>query len=694
MNSSLKLLLLLFSVGLSMSMGSRPVSALAAGSMQGREVRVVNANGQAGQKVVVSIELVAAGNENALGFSLNFNQSFLSNPVVALGSGAVGATFNVNANSAASGRLGLILGMPSGQVLPAGVRQIFTVTFDVAANVQAQSTSITFGDQPVTREIADVSANTLPATYTNGAVFFTTPNPVPTVTSILPSSTLVNSGAFTLTVTGTNFINNSTVNWNGNGRVTTFVSATQLTAVISATDLTQAGTFPITVTNPAPGGGTSNSVNFTVTNPAPQLTSLSPGAAIVNSNAITLTLTGSGFVPQSRVLWNAAQRPTTFVSSTQLTAQISASDLATQGQVSVVVSNPAPGGGNSGTLSFTILAAPAPTIVVMPSAPNVNSDISVEIKGTWFDSCVPGNPQVSRVGNAIKVNTSNPGAVCLTVLTPYTVTAPLGKLPAGSYTLEVVHTNPAITVSLGQTSFVVTGALTSANAASYSTASLATESIVAAFGLDLATASEGGLTVPLPTSLAGTSIKVKDGAGTERLAPLFYVSSLQVNYQLPPGTVTGTATMTLTSGDGKVSTGTSTIELVAPGLFTLDGSGKGLPAAYILRIKANNQAIEEPLWQPGPNGPVPVPIDLGVESDQVFLVLFGTGMRFRNNLPAVNVAIGGTASEVIYAGEAPGYVGLDQCNVRIPRSLIGRGAVDVVMTVENKPANTVTVTVK
>jgi len=75
-------------------------------------------------------------------------------------------------------------------------------------------------------------------------------------------------------------------------------------------------------------------------------------------------------------------------------------------------------------------------------------------------------------------------------------------------------------------------------------------------------------------------------------------------------------------------------------------------------------------------------------------VLFGSGFKFRNSLSTVSVKIGGTDSEVLYAGPTDGFVGLDQANVRLPRSLAGRGLLDVVMTVDKKIANTITVQMK
>jgi uncharacterized protein (TIGR03437 family) len=89
-----------------------------------------------------------------------------------------------------------------------------------------------------------------------------------------------------------------------------------------------------------------------------------------------------------------------------------------------------------------------------------------------------------------------------------------------------------------------------------------------------------------------------------------------------------------------------------------------------------------------------MPIDLGPDGEQVFLIAFGTGLRGRSSLSAVNVKIGGEDAQTLFLGPQGDFVGLDQSNIRIPRSLAGRGDVDVVMTVDGKPANTVRINVK
>src|SRR5262249_58380171 len=89
--------------------------------------------------------------------------------------------------------------------------------------------------------------------------------------------------------------------------------------------------------------------------------------------------------------------------------------------------------------------------------------------------------------------------------------------------------------------------------------------------------------IPLPTSLAGTSVRVQVGAGMERLASLFFVSPTQVNYQIPAGTVADAATILITSGDGSAAIETKRIAAVAPRIFSSNASGQGGAAAAAVR---------------------------------------------------------------------------------------------------------------
>jgi len=224
---------------------------------------------------------------------------------------------------------------------------------------------------------------------------------------------------------------------------------------------------------------------------------------------------------------------------------------------------------------------------------------------------------------------------------------------------------------------------------------VASESIVAAFGPTLATQTAAAVSVPLPVALGGSRVSVRDAAGVERLAPLFFVSPQQINYQIPAGTVGGTAMVTITAGDGTVSTGAVEVETVAPALFAQNSNGQGVPAGFALRARADGSQQNEPLSaRNAQNQFLPVAIDLGPASDQVFLVLFGTGLRFRSALSNVTASIGGESVEVVYAGAQGTLVGLDQVNLRVPRSLIGRGEVEVVLTVDGRLTNVLRVNIK
>ena len=110
------------------------------------------------------------------------------------------------------------------------------------------------------------------------------PNPTPTAASLNLSSVVAGGSMFNLTVTGTNFVPSSTVQWNGAARATTFGSSTSLQAAIMAADIAAAGTAVVNVVTPSPGGGTSGTLTFTITQPIPIVT-ISPVAAIVAASA-------------------------------------------------------------------------------------------------------------------------------------------------------------------------------------------------------------------------------------------------------------------------------------------------------------------------------------------------------------------------------------------------------------------------
>lgn len=257
--------------------------------------------------------------------------------------------------------------------------------------------------------------------------------------------------------------------------------------------------------------------------------------------------------------------------------------------------------------------------------------------------------------------------------------------------------NGSLDAIVAKIAAVSTTSAASVSAASFASAPVAPESIVAAFGSDLAVAKQTASAVPLPAELAGTTVKIRDSTGRESLAPLFFVSPAQVNYLIPVGTATGAATVSITAGDGFVSSGILQIEMVRPGLFAANANGQGVAAALALRVRANGTYVYEPVVQFDATQQryIPLPIDLGPPADQVYLIVFGTGLRFRNSLSAVTATLGGTNLEVLYAGQQGEFVGLDQVNIGpIPRSLAGRGEMNLALTVDGKTANAVSANVR
>lgn len=195
---------------------------------------------------------------------------------------------------------------------------------------------------------------------------FTIRNPTPVVASLSPSSAIAGASAFTLGVEGSGLVASSVVRWKRSNRPTTFVGSTQLRASIAAADIETAGTADVTVLNPAPGGGESSALTFTINNPVPAITSLSPSSAVARGNTFTLTVNGTGFVPSSQVRWNGySGSRTTFVSTSQLRATVFGSEIFDVGTNVVTVFNPLPGGGLSNPFLFSV-TTDRPTLNVAP----------------------------------------------------------------------------------------------------------------------------------------------------------------------------------------------------------------------------------------------------------------------------------------------------------------------------------------
>jgi uncharacterized protein (TIGR03437 family) len=218
----------------------------------------------------------------------------------------------------------------------------------------------------------------------------------------------------------------------------------------------------------------------------------------------------------------------------------------------------------------------------------------------------------------------------------------------------------------------------------------ATESIVSAYGTDLAGGTATATAVPLPTSLDGNTVTVTDSAGVARPAYLFYVSPLQINFEIPAGTAAGTATVTFQNQNGTIQSTTIQVGSISPGLFQQNSSG--LAAALFLPVISGAQQSWQAVYQVVAGNVVPFPISLGPSTEQVFLEMYGTGIR---DAKGVTVTVGGLSVPVTYYGAAPGFAGEDQVNIGpLPQSLAGKGSVKILLTADGQAANTVNVTIQ
>jgi len=359
-------------------------------------------------------------------------------------------------------------------------------------------------------------------------------------------------------------------------------------------------------------------------------------------------------------------------------------------------------GRGNGTIEFSVAANPSG---VNRSGQLMIAGQPYTIRQGNFTYTITGRITASSASLA-GVNVALSGAQTSVTTTDQNGNYSFSGLPgAGNYTITPTKTNYTFTpasrtfsnLSADQVAeFAATTVVANVSGASYATGSVAIESIVSAFGTELATISVSVQKLPLPTELGGTTVTVKDSGGAERLCPLFYVSPLQVNYQLPSGIATGPATITITNGNGVISVGRVQVVSVAPGIFAANQDGQGVAAASLFRVSANGTQRYEPVAQYDGTQKkyVPLPIELGPESDNVFLLLFGTGIRARSSLQAVSAWIGSTKVEVQYAGAQEEYVGLDQINLKLPHNLAGSGDVEVLLIVEGNPTNPVQLRIK
>ncbi len=277
-------------------------------------------------------------------------------------------------------------------------------------------------------------------------------NPVPNLVSISPAVITTGGAATVVTLLGQNFMNGSTVQWKGQDPSSTYVSSSKLTVTLTAADLAVPATLSIRVSNPAPGGGSSGAVTLTVTsqpiqNGVPKIFSLGPNTTASGGAAFSLTINGTQFITGSVVRWDGSDRPTHLISPDQLQADIASSDIASAGNSSVTVFNPAPGGGLSNSLTFAHPKNAAPLAVVnslnvppvIPIDATIRADTRNAVKITWKFTARDQSLLKSLASRTLGIDSAAGSSVISTIL-PFLQLQPL-ELQTGAYRLEVTAEN-------------------------------------------------------------------------------------------------------------------------------------------------------------------------------------------------------------------------------------------------------------
>lgn len=230
----------------------------------------------------------------------------------------------------------------------------------------------------------------------------------------------------------------------------TAIASVRPRGIIAVVEAKRPGTVVITAT----AEGKSGQARVTVAdsagsvNPVPEAASLLSDSAVAGTGGFTLRVRGRNFVPGSRVHWNGSPRETSFADSTDLRAEILASDIASAGTAAVTVWSPGPGGGSSNALSFEIAQVPVAHVEVSPgeggrlwpgetvqltaTARDANGNVLSGRSVTWTAE----NPDVARISPTGVVTAVAPGQASFTAaIEAKSATAWFQVIPAPGYDL-------------------------------------------------------------------------------------------------------------------------------------------------------------------------------------------------------------------------------------------------------------------
>jgi uncharacterized repeat protein (TIGR01451 family) len=282
------------------------------------------------------------------------------------------------------------------------------------------SVALTAADVATPGSLSIQIVNPAPGGGTSAAASVPVNNPAPSGLVLTPSTAIAGSAAVTVTVAGNGFYSGSLVKVNGAARATSFVDGTHLTFQLTATDQAAAATLAITVTNAAPGGGTSTAANLVVSlpTPTPTITSVSPTQLVLGSPDSTIVITGTGYTTKSVVLWNGTALTTTYSAATRLLALVPAAQITTVGTASVTVTTPTATPAASNAVSLAIVVPPAPTLTsISPAAAAINTAAQITLYGTNFTAASTVSFNGTKLTSAYTSSTTLTAQIPATLVT-------------------------------------------------------------------------------------------------------------------------------------------------------------------------------------------------------------------------------------------------------------------------------------
>ncbi|MBL8191802.1 MAG: hypothetical protein JNK38_27560, partial [Acidobacteria bacterium] len=513
-----------------------------------------------------------------------------------------------------------------------------------------------FGDQPVVREVADITANALATTFTGGAVTLTKGFEA----DVQPRPDGDNNGTVTITDWTQIGLFVAGIDTPAPGNEFQRADCAPRTGLgdgkITIIDWTQAGRYAAGLDPATPAGGPTTASSSSLA--SSDRWSVAGGRSLLTELSLNSPTVRVRQLPTSE-----HRQPIT--SSVEIEAQ-----------------------GNENALGFSLVFNASHWRLLDVSAGRDANEASLHLNSTQTER--------GRIGIALALPAGRTFAAgnrqlltCrfapITTRKGLPLAVNFGDVPIAREIADVEANPVAALFSAEEKAF---GKLTNVSAASFAGNIFAPGQMVTAFGTNLAETT--ATSTSLPALLGGTKVSIVDSLGLERLASLLFVSERQINYLMPDDLADGAATVFVTNAAGTIATELIEIARIAPGLFSANADGQGLAAAVALRVSSDGSQQFEPVtrFEESQRRYLAEPVRQASNGEELYLILFGTGFRHASS---VRAELGGQPVDVVYAGrqgKASELTGLDQINLRVPNRLHISGEVVLTVVADGHQANT------